>query len=103
MSNLVTWLLTLISPILIRAVSALGFSAVVFVGVEALVQQLITSAQNSWTTMPVAVLQLASVGGLPEALGMVAGAYMGVFSAKFALAAYKMIFAPKASSIWGQM
>lgn len=101
--NLIPWILGLIGPILFRAVGALGFSAVAYVGVEALIQSLITVAQNSWGSIPASILQLASVGGLPEALGMVFGAYVSVFTAKFAITAYKMIFAPKASSIWGQM
>lgn len=101
--TLVNWILALIGPILVRAVGALGFSAVAYVGVEALIQSLILSAQNNWGSIPSSVLQLASVGGLPEALGMVFGAYVSLFSAKFAISAYKMIFAPKAVSIWSQM
>lgn len=103
MMNVAGWLLALIAPILVRAVGALGFTAVAYVGVEALVQSLIVAAQNSWGGIPISILQLASVGGLPEALGMVFGAYVSVFTAKFAITAYKMIFAPKATSIWSQM
>lgn len=101
--TMIDWILALIAPILVRAVGALGFSAVAYVGVEALIQSLIVAAQNNWGSIPASILQLASVGGLPEALGMVFGAYVSLFSGKFAITAYKMIFAPKAASIWSQL
>lgn len=101
--TLLNWILALIAPILVRAVGALGFSAVAYVGVEALIQTMITAAVDRWAGLPAYVLQLASVGGVPEALGMVFGAYISVFTAKFTISAYKLIFAPKAASIWSQM
>lgn len=97
------WLLAMIGPVLVRLVTALGFTAVVFVGVEALISSLVVSAQSSWSTMPATVLQLASLAGVPEALGMILGAYVGLFSAKIAIQAKQIIFAPKSGSIWGQL
>jgi hypothetical protein len=74
--NLVAWIMGLVAPIVIRGLVALGFTAVTFTGVSALAGQLITIAQNNWASLPTAVLQLAEVSGIPEALGMIAGAYV---------------------------
>jgi hypothetical protein len=73
--NLVTWLLSLVAPFVIRAVIALGFTAVTFTGVAVLANSLITIAQNNWSVMPLTVLQLASLAGIPESLGLIAAAY----------------------------
>ena len=76
MTQLAAWLLALIGPLVVRAIIALGFTALVFTGVTELVNQLIASAQASWSTIPLAVLQLCSLSGIPESLGMLFGAYM---------------------------
>jgi hypothetical protein len=38
---------------------------------------IITQAQTSWSALPLSMLQLASIAGLPQCLGIVAGAYLG--------------------------
>lgn len=53
-----------------------GFTAVTFTGIQALVNGLISMAQTNWSAMPAAVLQLASLSGVPESLGMICGAYV---------------------------
>lgn len=74
--SVIGWLLTALGPLLIRAVVALGFTAVTYTGVTALVGQLVTSAQSSWSAMPYSILQLASLSGIPQVMGMIFGAYM---------------------------
>lgn len=76
MMQLGAWLLALIGPLAVKVIISLGFTAVVFTGVTALVNTLIVSAQNSWSVIPTAVLQLASLSGIPESLGLIFGAYM---------------------------
>ena len=73
---LVTWLLALVAPMVIRAVIALGFTAVTFTGVTVAANSLMTIAQNNWSAMPYTVLQLSHLSGIDEALGMIAGAYV---------------------------
>ena len=90
--TLAAWLLALVAPLVVRAVIALGFTAVVFTGVTAGVQQLIGTAQSSWSTLPVAVLQLATLSGIPESLGMVFGAHMALFALKASLGFGKYVF-----------
>ena len=74
--NLWSWIIAAVAPIVIRVVVALGFTAVTFTGVTALSNQLITIAQNNWSTLPVSVLQIATLSGIPQSLGMIAAAYV---------------------------
>jgi hypothetical protein len=70
-----TLILALVGPIVVRAIVALAFTVVTFTGVTALVAGMVTLAQNSWSAMPVAVLQLCTLSGIPEVMGLIFGAY----------------------------
>jgi len=74
--NIASWLLTLVGPLVVRIIAALGFTAVTYSGVTSLVDQLVQTAQQNWSSMPVAVLQLLTLSGIPQVLGMIFGAYM---------------------------
>lgn len=90
-----TWfsfLLASVGPLAIRVLSVLGMSVVTFTGVTELVQTLITSAQSSWGALPGAVLGLASLAGMPEALGMVLGAMVARTTLWAAMSATKLMF-----------
>jgi len=94
MGNLVGWLLALIGPLVVRGLAAIGFTAVVFTGVEVLVNQLVVNAQAQWATMPTALLQLSTLGGFTEAVGLTFGAYLARFALKAAVGASRYIFRP---------
>jgi len=74
MSGIAAWLLAMVAPLVVRAVIALAFTAVTFTGVTELVGQLVSLAQSNWSSMPTTVLQLATLSGIPEVLGMIFGA-----------------------------
>lgn len=76
MTNLFSWLMAAVVPLAIRVVAALGFTAVTYTGVTALVTQLVQTAQQNWSSMPVAVLQLCTLSAIPQVMGMIFGAYM---------------------------
>ncbi len=76
MTQLFAWILAALGPFLIRAVAALGFTAVSYAGVTTLVEQLVAMAQSNWAAMPSAVLQLCALSGIPQVMGMIFGAYM---------------------------
>lgn len=79
-----------------RVMTAIGFQAITFAGISALVAQLVSMAQEKWSAMPAAVLQLAALSGIPESLGMIFGAYAATFAYQQAAAgAARLIFAPK--------
>lgn len=74
--NLAAWVLSLAGPLVVRVMAGLGFSAVAYTGVTALVNQLVQTAQQNWSAIPAAVLQLCTLSGIPQVLGMIFGAYM---------------------------
>lgn len=74
---LAAWLLTMVGPMAIRVICALGFTAVSFAAVTTASNALVSLAQSNWAAMPVAVLQLSTLSGIPQALGMIVGAYVG--------------------------
>lgn len=72
--TLAAWLMSMIAPMVVRGLIALSFTAVTFTGVTELTASLVTSAQSSWSAMPVAVLQLVTLSGIPEVMGLLFGA-----------------------------
>lgn len=78
------FLLGVLGPLAVRALIALGFTAVTYVGVTAIVAQLVSLAQSNWSAMPAGVLQLAALSGIPSGLGMVFGAYSALFAIRSA-------------------
>lgn len=90
--NLASWLLALVAPLVVRGLIALGFTAVVFTGVTELVNALVATAQANWAAIPSTILQLASLSGIPESLGMVFGAYMARVAMWSSVGAAKYVF-----------
>lgn len=74
---IITWIMGLVGPIAIRALVALGFSAVSFAAVNTMANALVNIATTNWASMPATVLALATLSGIPQVLGMIAAAYLG--------------------------
>ena len=74
MTTLFQFLTSAIGPLVIRGLLALGISTVTFTGVTETLDLLIFEAQNNWSGVPAAMVQLASLSGFPEAIGLVFGA-----------------------------
>lgn len=91
MTKLAAWLIALVGPLVAKAVIALGFTALTFTGVQAVVDQLIGLAQTHWGSIPAAALNLASLSGIPECLGMIFGAYSSVFAAWVSVGASRYV------------
>lgn len=72
--NLYSFLASAIGPLAVRALVALGFASVSFAGVTVAFDALVTHAQTQWSSLPAAVIQLASLAGIPSALGLIFGA-----------------------------
>jgi hypothetical protein len=90
--SLFSFLLAAIGPLAIRALVAVGFAAVSFAGVTTAFNGLVTYAQGQWSGLPVAVLQLASLFSVPQALGMVFGAMAARIGIWAAANGTKLIF-----------
>lgn len=89
--NLFGWLMTILGPLVIRGVVALGFTAVTYTGVTALMTSLVESAQSSWAALPTVVLQLATLSGIPQVMGMIFGAYAARVAMWAAVGASKFV------------
>lgn len=87
-----TWLLQLAGPLAIRVLSVLGMTVMTFTGVVELVRELVTMAQSHWAALPAAVLSLASLAGVPQALGIVAGALVARVTLWAATSASRLVF-----------
>ena len=69
-------ILSLVQPILARVMVALGLSLVSYVGMDLVMSNVISYAQNAWGGMPTSILQLAALAGIGQALGTVFGAIL---------------------------
>ncbi len=79
--SLFAFLLGAVGPLVARALTYIGISVLTITGVETAFGALQSAAQSSWGGLPVAVLGLASLAGVPEALGII----FGCFNARLAL------------------
>jgi hypothetical protein len=70
-----SWLLSLVGPIAVRLLGFLGIAVATFAGVDVAFSTLQTWATSNYSGLPVAVLQLAGLSGIPQALGMIFGAF----------------------------
>lgn len=90
--NIAAWLIGMVAPLVVRGIIALGFTAVTLTGVTELSNQLVQIAQQNWAGMPLAALQIASLSGIPELLGMITGAYVARIAMWASIGASKYVF-----------
>jgi hypothetical protein len=70
----VSVLIGLVQPILARILAALGMGIITYTGTTLLVNQFTQMIQAQLSTTPQVVLQMATLYGLPEAIGIMLGA-----------------------------
>lgn len=70
-----SWLLALIGPLGARALLYLGVSVLTFTGVDAAFGAIVDLAKSSYGGMPPAILGLCAMAGVPQALGIIFGAF----------------------------
>lgn len=91
MSTLFTFLMSAIGPMVLRALTMLGIGTLTFTGVTVALNGLITMAQNNWASVPSDVLALGSIAGIPECLGIIAGAFVARTGMWVALSATRWV------------
>jgi hypothetical protein len=74
MPNIAAWLLALAWPLAKKVLVMLGIGWVTYEGITLLTNSAISAAQSNWGAMTGATLQLASLGGIPEMMGIICGA-----------------------------
>lgn len=70
---LFAWLLAAVGPMLIQGAISLGVATVTYVGFDAVVSSLLSSARANWAGLPGAAASFAALAGLNQAVGIIAG------------------------------
>lgn len=76
-----SFLLAAVGPLAIKIMVALGISVLTVGGVSEIMDALIAHSQESWSSMPTAMLGLVGLSGASTAVGMI----LGAFNARLAL------------------
>lgn len=76
MGSLSAILMTMAGPVVLRILTILGLGTMTFTGVTVALQGLIDMATTNWSSLPSDILALASIAGIPQCLGIIAGAYV---------------------------
>lgn len=76
MGSLSAILMTMAGPLVLRILTILGVGTMTFTGVTVALQGLIDMATTNWSSLPSDILALASIAGIPQCLGIIAGAYV---------------------------
>lgn len=76
MGNLFAWLLLAVVPLAKRVLIALGIGFLTYEGLTTMANQVVGAAVANWGQMTGAALQLCSLGGIPEMLGIICGAFV---------------------------
>lgn len=87
-----SWVLTLVGPLVVKILAFLGIAVATFTGVDLAFGQLQSYAQTNYAGLPSAVIQLAGLAGIPQALGMVFGAFNARLSLWTVTAAKRFLF-----------
>lgn len=92
--TLANLLMSLVGPMVMRALTLLGIGMITFTGVTTALQSLIDLATSNWSSLAVDVLALASVAGLPQAVGIITGAMTARVGMWAAVSATKWVLSP---------
>ncbi len=74
MANLALWLVGLVGPLAKRVLLALGIGWISYTGMSALADQLKSTVASLWGQMGTATLQILTLGGTTEAVGIILSA-----------------------------
>lgn len=74
MDTLTNWLLSMVVPILSRVLAALGLGTITYTGLSALGAQIEALVVAQWGQVGGDILAIATLGGIPQALGIILGA-----------------------------
>jgi len=86
-----TLIMSLVGPMALRVLTALGIGTITFTGVSASLQGLIDIGVSNYAGMPSAVLALAGLAGIPQAIGIICGAMIARVGMWAAVSATKWV------------
>lgn len=61
-------------PIVLKVLTGLGFGIATYAAIKTAFDAVISASQASYNSMPVMLLQIAGLGGIGQAFGIIAGA-----------------------------
>ena len=76
MANLFAWLMAAVWPLAKKVLVMLGIGMVTYGAISTLIASVVSQVQSSWGGVTGVVLQLCSLGGIPEVLGIITGAFV---------------------------
>ena len=74
MTSLTTWLLAMVQPLISRILIVLGLSVFTVTGSTLAFNYFISTVQDSWSGIPLTMLSLMHLAGIPTALGIIGSA-----------------------------
>lgn len=87
-----TWLISMVGPIIVKVLAFIGITLTTIAGVDVVFGQLQGYATSNWAGMPAAVIQLCSLAGVPEGLGIIFGAFNARLAMWSFVAAKRFLF-----------
>lgn len=75
MDDLTTWLISVAWPVVKKVLSALGVGILSYTGLTSVWDQMRDNITASWGAVGGATLQVASLAGIPDALGILLAAF----------------------------
>jgi len=82
--TLSAWLLSIAVPVVKKVLVALGIGSVTYAGLSLVGGSIQANIVSYWGAVGGATLQIASLGGIPEAIGII----LGACNARLAMMAY---------------
>lgn len=80
MSSFGLYLASVSTPIAQRVLTGLGFGVVTYVGLQAVMTEIQNNVLSHWGGIPPISMQLLSLAGVPDVIGILLGAFAARFS-----------------------
>lgn len=80
MANLAAWVLSLVSPLVLRVMALLGLGVVSYAAIVPLLNTVLSAAASNYGAIPQSISQFLSLVGAPQAFGLIGGAMIARLS-----------------------
>lgn len=87
MSSFGQYLASVSTPIAQRVLGGLGFGVITYTGLSAVMAQIQNGVLGEWASIPPAAAGLLGLSGVPQAIGII----LGAFAARFAMLQLKAL------------
>ena len=91
MTKLAAFLMSMMGPLALRVLTAVGLSTITFTGVTVALQSMIDVAVTNYASLPSDILGLAGVAGIPQCVGIICGAMVARVGMWVAISATRFV------------